>query len=276
MGTGRDAVHLVLLPVNLTLRVREGFYETFGYRVGVLYLVGILAWLLGRAWRVAPASGTAMKLAGLLTLLWFYTFQEPRYLLPALALMAAGGGVGLDLLIPRGRGRWGLLWLVPAAALAHTQWSVALQMPYRFAYALGRRPIAGFEHQEPALAVVPALRRVMGPGDRLLPIFENRGFFYRGLDYVTVNWPELMMIVHESPSPRAFADRLAALGVTHVLVNPNNVSRYRTWFVEGYGPQDHDRGLALLSAFLAQHTTPVIEDRGVIVRRLNEATAEDR
>ncbi len=273
VGTGRNAVDLILLPVNATLRVREGFYETFGYRVGVLYVVGILAWLLSRAWRTAPASSTAMKLAGLLTLLWFFTFQEPRYLLPALALMAAGGGVGLDLLIPRGRTRWGLLWLVPAAALAHTQWPAALLLPYRFGYALGGLPVAGFQAQEPALAVVPALRRMMAPGDRLFPIYENRGFFYRGLDYVTVNWPELMMMVHTSPTPRAFADRLAALGVTYVLVNPNNLSHYRTWFVEGYGPQEHDRSLALLSAFLAQHTTPVIEDRGVLVRRLKPATA---
>jgi hypothetical protein len=113
----------------------------------------------------------------------------------------------------------------------------------------------------------------MGPGDRLLPIYENRGFFYRGLDYVTVNWPELMMIVHDSPTPKAFADRLAALGVTHVLVNPNNISRYRTWYVEGYGPAEHEADLARLEAFLARYTTPVIEDRRVIVRRLNPPAA---
>ena len=271
MGTGRDALHLALLPLNATLRVREGFYETFGFRMGVMYVVGVIAWLLGRAWRSAPASATAMKLAGLLTLLWFYTFQEPRYLLPALGLMAAGGGVGLDLLIPRRRSAWGTLWLVPAAAVVHTQWNAALLLPYRYGYALGRLEVRGFESQEPALAVVPALRQLLGRGDRLLPIYENRGFFYRGLDYVTVNWPELMMIVHQSPDPRAFADRLAALGVTYVLVNPNNISRYRTWFVEGYGPQDHERDLVRLEAFLARHTTPVMEDRGVIVRRLKPA-----
>ena len=271
VGVGRGLMDLVLLPVNATLRVREGFYETFGYRVGVMSVVGVLACLLTGAHR-APGAGTALKLAGVLTLLWFYTFQEPRYLLPALCLMAAAGGAGLDRLIPRGRSAGLLLWLLPLAALVHTQWSAALLLPYRFGYALGRLPVAGFEAQEPALAVVPALRRLMGPGHRLLPIYENRGFFYRDLDYVTVNWPELMMMVHESPSPRAFADRLGALGVTHVLVNPNNISRYRTWFVEGYGPREHQGALARLQEFLVLHTTLLIEDRGVLVRRLEPAT----
>ena len=135
----------------------------------------------------------------------------------------------------------------------------ALLLPYRYGYALGRLPVAGFEAQEPALAVVPALRRVMAPGDRLLPIYENRGFFYRDLDYLTVNWPELMMMVHESRSARAFADRLAALGVTYVLVNPNNLSHYRTWSWRDT-PAEHDRARALRLPRPAHD--PVIEDAG--------------
>jgi 4-amino-4-deoxy-L-arabinose transferase-like glycosyltransferase len=268
VGFGRGIDDLVLLPVNLSLRARIGDYTGFGFRIGVLYVVGAVAFLLARGHHIATAAATALKLAGLLTVLWFVSFQEPRYLLPALCLIAVAGGVGLDAILPRRRSAAALLWVVPIAALVHTQWSAAVLLPWRYGYALGDLPVAAFEAQEPALAVVPALRRAMGPGDRLLPIHEPRGFFYRGMDYVPATAPEVMQLVHRSPSPEAFAERLRALGVTHVLVNANNVGRYRTWHVEGYGPQDEERALALLEAFLARHTAPVIEDRGVIVRKL--------
>jgi len=267
IGFGRDFPDLLLLPVNATLRVRDG-YDTFGYRIGVMYVVAVLASLVAGVTRGPSVAGTALKLAGLLTLLWFYTFQEPRYLLPALCLMAVAGGVGLDRLIPRGLHRNGALLLIPLVALLHTQSKAALLLPYRYGYALGSLPVAGFEAQEPALAVVPALRRLMGPGDRLMLIYESRGFFYRGMDYVFSNWFEVMQMVHEAESPAAFADQLAALGVTHVLVNTDNVARYRAWFVEGYGQAEFDRDIARLDAFVAQETTPLFRDRHVLVRRL--------
>jgi hypothetical protein len=160
------------------------------------------------------------------------------------------------------------LLLIPVVALLHTQSSAALLLPHRYGYALGSLAVAGFEAQEPSLAVVPALRRLMRPGDRLMLIYENRGFFYRGMDYVFSSWFEVMQMVHEAESPAAFADQLAALGVTHVLVNTDNVTRYRTWFVEGYGQAEFERDLARLDAFVLQETTPLFSDRHVLVRRL--------
>ena len=272
VGFGRGIDDLMLLPVNITLRARIGDYAGFGFRIGVLYVAGVVAFLMMRGHRLSPVAATALKLAGLMTGIWFFTFQEPRYLLPALCLIAVAGGVGLDAILPRRRGAAALLWLVPAAALVHTQWSAVVMLPWRYGYALGSLPIAGFEAQEPALAVVPALRRAMRPGDRLLPIHEPRGFFYRGMDYMPATAPEVMQLIHGSPSPEALADRLRALGITLVLVNANNVGRYRTWYVEGYGPREVEGDLDRLAVFLARHTTPVIEDRGVVVRRLIPAT----
>ena len=266
VGPGRGVDDLVLLPVNLTLRARIGDYRGFGFRVGALYLLGAIAFVLGG--RHASVARTCMALAAIVTLAWFFTFQEPRYLLPALGLVAVAGGIGLDALLPRRRGRASWLWLVPAAAVAHAQWNAAALLPWRYAYALGGLSLDGFVAQEPALAIVPRLRAAMRPGDRLLPIHEPRGFFYRGMDYVPAAPPELTMLIHHSPTPEALAARLRSLGVTHVLVNAGNIGRYPTWFVEGYGPGDHERALARLEAFLAAHTTPLVEDRGVIVRRM--------
>jgi hypothetical protein len=267
VGYGRDFLHLLLLPVNATLRVGED-YETFGFRIGVMYVVGVLAALLAGVHHGPSVPATALKLAGLITIAWFYSFQEPRYLLPALGLMAVAGGAGLDALVPRGRHWSGALLLVPLAALLHAQATGALLLPYRYGYALGALPVARFEAQEPSLAVVPRLRHEMQPGDRLMLIYENRGFFYRGMDYVFSNWSEVMQMVGEAESPAAFADHLAALGVTHVLINTGNLTRYRTWFVEGYGEAEFARGLARLDAFVKQETTPLFSDRHVQVRRL--------
>jgi hypothetical protein len=269
VGFGHGLDDLFLLPVNLTLRARVGDYAGFGFRVGVLYLVGALAWLI--AGRRVPMARTCAALAAVITPLWFFSFQEPRYLLPALCLLAVVGGIGLDGLLPRRREAAMVLWLVPLAALVHTQWPAALLLPWRYGYALGGLSVESFEAQDPALALAPLLRRTLGPGDRLLPVHEPRGFFFRGLDYVPSAAPELMHLVHESPSPEALAARLRALGVTHVLVNANNAERFRPWFVEGYGPEDDARAHARLSAFLARHTTPLHEDRGVTVRRIAPA-----
>jgi hypothetical protein len=269
VGFGRGPDDLLLLPVNLTLRARIGDYEGFGFRIGALYLMGVLAFLLGG--RRSGIARTGLAVAGVVTVVWFFTFQEPRYLLPALGLVAVAGGVGLDAVLPPMRGAAALLWLVPLAALAHTQWNAVALLPWRYGYALGALSIDAFEAQEPALAIVPRLRQSMTPGDRLLPVHEPRGFFFRGLDYVPVTAPELMRLVQGSPGPEALAARLRSLGVTHVLVNTNNIGRQRTWFVEGYGPEDHARALARLEAFLARHTTPLLEDRGVMVRRMTPA-----
>ena len=267
VGFGRGTFDLAMLPVNATLRATIGDYSGFGFRVGVLYVAGVLAFLVLRGWRVSTPASAGLKVAAIITVLWFYTAQEPRYLLPALCLCAVAGGVGLDLLIPR-TGVARLLWLIPIAALVHAQWSAVLLLPYRYGYALGGLPVEGFEAQEPALAVVPALRRAMRPGDRLLPVLESRGYFYRGLDYVPASPPEVMQMIHEAPSPDALAARLRGLGITLVLLNTSNAREYRTWSVAGYGAQDYEEDLRRLEAFIERDTTPVIEERGVIVRRL--------
>jgi hypothetical protein len=265
VGFGRGLVDLALLPINLTLRANVGDYSGFGFRVGVAYLLGLLAFAL--AARHVATARLAATAAGVITLLWFFTFQEPRYLLPGLGLAAVAGGIGLDALLPR-RGPAALLWAIPLAALAHTQATPALLLPWRYGYALGGLSVEAFEAQDPALALVPVLRRTLGPGDRLLPIHEPRGFFFRGLDYVPATAPETMHLVHESGTPEELASRLRALGVTHVLVNTNNAARFRPWFVDGYSAEDDARAHATLDGFLAGHTTPVAERQGVFVRRL--------
>jgi hypothetical protein len=276
IGFGRGPEDLLALPVNLTLRARSGDYQAFGFRIGPLYVAGVAAALaLARARRSRALPGLLPAL-GVLTLLWFYTSQEPRYLLPALGLAAVVGGVGLDELL-RASAAWrpralGLLpWLIPLAALSHTQWATLARLPWVYGYALGRLPVADFRRQDAGLVVADRLRATLGPGDVLLPVYEPRGFFFAGLRYVFSHDWELMQLVRRAGDPETLAGELRGLGVTHVLVNTENVARYRTVPVPGYGERELDEDLQVLSALLQGRSTPVMAYRGVIVRRMDWA-----
>jgi hypothetical protein len=274
IGFGRGLDDLLLLPVNLTVRA-GGDYTRFGFRLGAFALAGAaVAAALARA-RRSPALRGVLAAAGILVLGWFFSTQEPRYLLPALALLALAAGVGWDELVGvmerRGRAWAAAAWLVPLAALAHGLWPPLTRMPYVWGYALGRLPVEGFEAQEPALVAARRLRPLLREGDRLLLVYEPRGFFFRGLDYVPSYYFDTMQQIHRAGDPDALAGLLREQGVTHVLVNANNVARYGTVEVPGYGTEELTQDLALLEETLRRHSSPLLAERGVFVRRMGWA-----
>jgi hypothetical protein len=276
IGFGRGLDDLLALPLNLTLRARTGDYQAFGFRIGPLYVAGVAAALALGAARRSPALRGLLPALAFLTPMWFFTSQEPRYLLPALGLAAVAAGVGLDELL-RAAAAWRpravawLPWLIPLAALAHAQWATLARLPWVYGYALGRLSVEGFRSQDPALVVADRLRATLGPGDRLLAVYEPRGFFFAGLRYVFAHDWELMQLVHRAGDPETLAEQLRGLGVTHVLVNTENVARYRTVPVPGYGERELDQDLAVLGALLQRRSAPLLAHRGVIVRRMEWA-----
>ncbi len=269
VGMGRDLLALLGLPWNLTMRAKPGVYESFGFQIGCLYLLGAALCLLQSDARRNPMARVLLPLIGVLVLLWFFTVQEPRYLLPALALVAVVGGIGWDSLLTSS-GRWKPLWLLlPAVALFHIQVPQLLLGSHAYGYALGGRSVADFESQEPALVVARQLRGMMKPQDCLLMVFEGRGFFFAGLDYIPHHAVEggspVLQLIHNTPETE-LAAKLEQLGVTHILVNTQWVSP--TVRVEGYGEQELQSDLAKLSRFLTSSTTLVLADRGVYVGKL--------
>jgi len=280
VGFGRGLGDLLALPVNLTLRAREGDYDAFGFRIGPLYVAGLAAALALRHARRSPVLRGLPQALGVLALAWFFTSQEPRYLMPALGLAALAAAVGLDELLrlcaaygPRALTL--LPWLIPLAALAHTQWGAVKRLPYVYGYALGRLSVQAFRSQDPALMIADRLRATLGARDRLFLVYEPRGFFFRDMQYVFANTFEQMQMVHRIGDPDALAAALRRQGVTHVLVNTGNIARYRTIPVPGYGERELDQDLQLLGAMLERHSTLVMADRGVFVRRLSGPAAPE-
>jgi hypothetical protein len=274
IGFGRGLFDLAALPLNLTVRAGRD-YGTFGFRVGPFCVAGLAAALVLARARRAPALRGVLLAAAVLALSWFYTSQEPRYLLPALALGAVAAGVGWDetlrALAALHPGVAVVGWLVPLGALAHGLWAPVARLPYHWGYAVGGLSVEGFEAQEPALVAARRLRPLLGAGHRLLLVYEPRGYFFRGLDYVVSYYFDVMQQIHRAGDPDSVATLLRELGVTHVLVNSNNVARYGTVEVPGYGSADLERDLAVLQAVLQRRSTPVLAERGVYVRRMDWA-----
>jgi hypothetical protein len=261
------------LPWNLTMRAEPGVYEAFGFQIGCLYLLGAAACLAQSEARRSPIARMLLPFIAVLLLLWFFTIQEPRYLLPALALVAVVGGIGWDRLLTSA-GRWKpVLLLIPAVAVLHIQLPQLLLGSYAYGYALGGLSVADFEAQEPALVVARQLRGLMKPQDRLLMVFEGRGFFFAGLDYIPHHSPQgspVLQLIHETPEAELSA-RLRQLGVTHILVNTGLAPQ--TVRVEGYGQRELQSDLDKLSRFLTSSTTLLLADRGVYVGRLGPPAA---
>ncbi len=271
-GMGRGALALVMLPWNLTMRSVQGRYlDSFGFQVGPLYLLAVLL-SLALVRRGNRPARPFLAVALLLTLAWFFTGQEARFLVPVFPLLAFAGAVALAALTPpRGLVRAGFL-AVPLLGVLYAQWPLWNRATLRYGYALGRLPKDDLELSDPAAAVGRYLRATLGPGDRLLLVRESRAFYFRGLDYVPYHINEgspVLMLVHRARDLSDLDCRLAAMGVTHVLLNRN--VGIPPMEVAGYGSREFQEDLQRIDAFLRERTRPVVDYRGVYVGRLTHA-----
>ena len=277
IGMGRGFGDLLALPWNLTYRAEPGDYRAFAFQIGCLYLLGAgLALAGGRRARL-PVSTTLLKLSLLLSLFWFFTSQEPRYLLPTLALLAVVGGIAGDALIPRiGLGR---LWLaLPLLAVVHAQLPSLFGVIPGYSWGLGSRGSVP-EERQPGDVVGERLRQELGPQDRVLLMFEPRSFYFRGLDYVpyhTMEGPQLLQAIHDANRRNDLSGFFEGLGASHVLLNRNLLERFSAMQVPGYSPDELRSDLAALRRFLDTHTEPLLTERGIAVHRIRDGASEAR
>ena len=265
IGVGHGLRAIVTLPWTLFVAAQPGVYSGgFGFAVGPLYLVAIVAALV-----VPEGRGRALAAAGLLTLGWFFTSQEARYLLPALLLFALAGGIAFDALAARARALSLLPTLFVVGAVALTQAPLVATIPARAAVALG--PSDDFADREDAARLAAQLRATLPPDARLLLVLESRSFYFRGLDFVPYHVLEgspVLRVVHDAPDPRALRCRLAALGITDVAVNLGEVRRFHPVPIPGYGAVEYAADLARLRRFLDEWAEPFARQGGAVAAHL--------
>ncbi len=226
VGMGRELTSLLALPWNLAMSSKPGLYEnSFGYVISALHLVGLLAlvgWAAcGKRLRAVALLVPLLEFACAFVLLWFFSFQEARFLLPILPLVAYAGAVAIDGLVvasPAG-GRW--LLVLPLLAMVHTQLARLPSLAENFEFALGKARVSRGEDRgvEAAAAFV---RETLAPGDKIFLWMEQRGYLFRGVQYVPYHigsGSPALALVHRSPDHRALYCELRALGITHVAVN---------------------------------------------------------
>jgi len=266
IGMGRGPLDLLTLPWNLTFEAHHGDYTAFGFRIGVLYAVGLVAGLLaGRDKGPLRTAAIWWPAAGL-TLVWFFTAQEPRYLLPALVLIAIGGARAADALLPTGiRGRF---WLaIPLLAVAHTQLPILTSLPERYAVAAGR-----LEATEPAAVRMAQRMRGELDGDaRVVLFFEPRSYYFAGLDTVPYhlgNGSPLLVQLHEAAEADALPALFASLGATHLLLETRLQPITMPRFTRDYIRETFAADVRALKRFLASHATQTLEEGSLALYRL--------
>ncbi len=220
-GMGQDLGALLALPWNLTMNSRPGTYQdSFGFQVSALVLIGLLAVVglvaSGRRLRSIPLLVPMLELSGLFTLIWFFTFQEARFLLPVFPLLAFSGAVATEQLAtswPRfGRS----LLLLPAFAVLHTQ--IAMLTTLTSSSAIASEKSA---RHAPEVAA-NFLRDEMAPEDRLWLWMEQRGYLFRGVDYVPYHigsGSPSLALVHRFTDYTSLHCELRAMEITHILIN---------------------------------------------------------
>ncbi len=280
IGLGRSLGALLAAPWNVIMETDPRSYrESFGHPIGALPLVGAAAALLVGEVRRQARARLFLQVGLVFFLVWFFTFQEVRYLFPLFALTSALGAWAFDALLPRpllgGRPRAAAALLaIPLVAAGAAQLRLLDRFGERWALALG--PLsAPLELQgDGSTRAAAFLRRELAPGERVLLFYESRGYLFRGLDYIpffTAEASTLLQLVHRAEDAADLRCRLQALGVSHVLVNHEMLRRAGKFFVEGYASEDFAADLARLRALLRDGATPLWSEAEVSVSRLNPA-----
>lgn len=270
---GRGLFSFLTLPWNLTFETVPGVYtNSFGYQIGPLYLIGILTIFLRRKTRETPIIAFFLKFILVYTVIWFFTFQEARYILPIFPLIAVIGGAAMQSVFSFENP---LRWVAPTIvilALFYCQAHGFSTLLQRYGYAVGNIQIV---YSNPPIEAAAALKKVMTPDERVLLFYESRSYIFRGLDYIPFQPNEgapLLHTIRKYNDSQALHCMINNLGVSHVLVNTTNINRILPVFVPGYGPKDYQSDLYLFFSFIEKRTTKIYDNHGISIFKLHQVS----
>jgi len=216
IGPGRGPLDLLLVPFRLTFQPAAfGASGATGIGYAYLFLVPLLLLARGRGRTVRLLTGYVL-VGGLI---WFYTSQQTRFLLPWLLAAAVLGGLALDRVL-RGRvhlhrgvsavlGSLGLVVLLAGG----TRWPTSLPP-------LGGAAREAYLHQHlPHYDRVARINHLLPP-DAVLYAFgeEGRRYYYRCRTLGDWFGPTAYGRFLPEGDPEELLARFRRLGVTHLLI----------------------------------------------------------
>jgi hypothetical protein len=216
VGPGRGLMDLVLVPFRVTFRPGAfGASGTTGVGYAYLFLVPMLL-LVRRGGRSVRLLG-GYALAG--GMVWFFTSQQTRFLLPWLLALAVLGGLALDRML---RGR---VHLPRGASAVLASVGLVLLVSGGTRWPFGLPPLGEMARDEHLRLHLPDYRRVERinahlPEDAVLYAFgeEGRRYYYRGRTLGDWFGPTAYGRFLPEGDPRRLLAGLRRLGVTHLLV----------------------------------------------------------
>lgn len=245
-GFGRSIAAALQLPWNLTTHGRA-----FNGMISSLLLALLPLFIFARRQRELDAFAVA---ALLMAVAWFFLYQETRFLLPCLALLAVLCGFGLQAGVRTPLARNVLLALV--LLVLFSQFAVTL------AYKRAALPVAlGLETREAFLLrthdnyAACAWANENLPGNSTIVFFATDAGYYCRRSVVYSNYVDF----REAADAQGLQELLRGFKATHVLVNLNAQEELAQ---EGYPP-------ALLFRQLQARSKAVFESHGVKLFELN-------
>jgi hypothetical protein len=206
-GVGGGLPRLVLLPIDLLVHGQA--FDRGRYVGTAIFVFAVLALVVRRT------AVTLVLLGGVLVYLVYWHLQSPqaRFLLPALAILAAVGGTAAALWLSAAGARRALAAVVLALAAAAWLVSTAALTRQLFPSALGiESRAAALQRLTGTYDAFRAARRRVGPGTVGLVNYPY-AFNFPGRA-VSVDVPEFTPALSRS----AYVSRLRSLGVRNLLV----------------------------------------------------------
>ncbi len=275
IGMGRGLLDFFVAPWNVTMATTPGVYtDSFGPFIGPLHLVAVIAALICGRVRKNKDAQLLLRLVFIWFVAWFASSQESRYLAHIFPLTSILAAVTFDALLPKTKLlrkpqlAWALI-AIPLLAFSAEQIRSFDNFGIRYGTVLGHHPLPSAHLPSARIdRAADFVRSESGPTDRLLMLFDSRGYSFHGLDYIpyfTDYASPVLQLVHDSKDVTALHCKLADLGVTQIMVNAHRTNKI---VVEGYQEQDFEQDFKRINKFLAQGTEEIWSEYGVSVMRM--------
>lgn len=262
-GLGRTPAALFQLPWQITVD-SDRFGENADGFLGFAFLLLLPLLLLPRRGRATLALGVLVAFP---FLLWFYSAQYIRYLLPTLALLApvlGGAFVRCRQASARllGAGDRVVSPLLGAGLIGVLATAIVFYLATIFAYpgglpvdlVLGREsPETYLDRRLPSYAALRRLDREVPPGTPVASLQEDAQMYTHAALNHTFNGSAVLLYALTPPALVGFFDQR---GISYVLINRNVI------------PPSWGTPLLMQSAFLQRHADIVYAANGVYLYRL--------